>query len=775
MGGLMSRTNKMRCQLLGGVVLAMTVAAEADAQTTASPEPSVQPGAQVAALQQDEEESATGLKEIVVTAQKRGERLIDVPVSVTAVEPKALAQQNLVRLIDYATRVPGLVVPSNNVLAISIRGINTGTGTNPTVSVTIDDVPVNASTRIPSNFPDLDPSDLNRIEVLRGPQGTLYGAASLGGLIKLVTSEPDTTRFSGRVEAGFNYAEKGGEGYVVRGAVNIPILADRLAVRASAFRRDDPPFIDNVNPLVRLNDSNTRRTEGTRIALLFRPVEELTINLSRLDQTVRGQNGSAVQLTSFPTDYRPVRGYYVTNVGPQTNSDDTRLYSAKVDLDLGPVTLTSVSGWSRISTFTDSDLTTTFPYVFGRVPSIPFSPLFPTAPAGSSVRLKDGNSVDKYSQEVRLSSTGAGPFQWLIGGFYTNERVDVRQVLQGFDPSGALLADIGDFPVPSRYREKAAFADLTYRFTDKFDVQIGGRYSHNDQTVRQDQTVASVAVPLFGASRTGIVTTSSDDAFTFLVTPRYKFNPDIMVYGRVASGYRPGGPNLQATGSPAYGSDRVINYEIGAKGYLFGRALTVDAAVFDIEWRDIQLQNTSPSNLAFLTNGGRARSRGIEGALQWSPGAGFVVNGNATYTDAILTETLPTPAAGAAIIGTNGTRLPFSPRFTSNLGVTKKFELQGDLTLTLGANWSHIGDRSALLRSTTAPAARRGTLLIPAYDLVDLRATVAYRGFDFSIYARNVGNEYGLLNIDDRQGAVPTTNGSFVAPRVVGLIGSFSF
>lgn len=715
--------------------------------------------------------------EIVVTAQKRDERLIDVPVPVTAVSSDALIKQNLVKLTDYGTRIPGLSVAGSQLRQISLRGINTGGATAPTVAVTIDDVPIGSATRAASVFPDLDPAELSRIEVLRGPQGTLYGAASLGGLIKLVTANPDPDDFSGRIELGGNTVSNGGEGWYLRGSVNVPIVADRVAVRVSGFHREDAPFIDNINPLVNKKDANDFETEGGRIAVMLKPVDDLTINLSYLRQDTNSVNGGRTRVSPFPTDFRPVFGYFVNNEGPSSQETNLRLYQARIEYDLGPATLTSVSGWSEFDNFSDSDLTTTFPFVFGAVAG---GPIIPGAPAGSSVRLKDGTSLNKFSQELRLGSNGSGAFQWLAGVFYTKENAVTEQNLQAFDPSNALLSEIVRFPLPGTFEEKAVFADVTYRFSDKFDLQIGGRYSKNRQTFQQNQVVLTnpVANALFGVTQNGVVQTSEDDAFTWLVTPRYNVSDDFMVYARVASGYRPGGPNNAVPGAPAtFGSDTVVNYELGAKGYLFDRKVTLDMSLFNIDWEDIQLQNTSAANIAFLTNGAAARSRGIEAAVEVSPGAGFLISANATYTDAELTEDLPGPAVpgGAALIGTKGTDLPYVAKFSSNLGIEKRFDFGNDFELTLGANWSHVGKRNSQLRSTTAPPARRDALTMPAYDIIDLRAGLSKGPWELAFYVRNLGSERGVQYVDDRQGAVTTTNVNFINPQTIGASLAWKF
>lgn len=223
-------------------------------------------------------------------------------------------------------------------------------------------------------------------------------------------------------------------------------------------------------------------------------------------------------------------------------------------------------------------------------------------------------------------------------------------------------------------------------------------------------------------------------------------------------GYRPGGPNLAIAGAPAtFGSDTVTNYELGLKGRFLDGAVTLDTSLFDIEWEDVQLQNASPANLVFLTNGGSARSRGLETAVQWVFGEGWRVNANATFTEAELTEEIPAPTNGSSgLIGSKGTRLPFTPEFASNLGLEKSFDLPRNFRLTLGANWSHVGERNTLLRSTVAPPARRGEVLVPAYDVIDLNANLSDGDWNLAVFVRNLSSEKGIRNIDDRQGAVTT-------------------
>src|ERR1700678_1267405 len=256
------------------------------------------------ALAADNSPSASNenLAEIVVTAEKREERLQDVPVPVTVISTEDLLNTNHQRLQDYYTTVPGLnLVSGDGASSLAIRGITTGGGStgNPTVGVTIDDVPFGSSSGLLAfggQIPDIDPSDLARVEVLRGPQGTLYGASSIGGLLKYVTVDPSTEGFSGRMQADANSVYNGnGPGYVVRGAVNIP-LTDTLAVRASAFTRRDAGYIDD--PFIGRDGVNRADVNGGRVSLLWRPSADLSLKIGALLQDTRGF-GSAYVGSSF--------------------------------------------------------------------------------------------------------------------------------------------------------------------------------------------------------------------------------------------------------------------------------------------------------------------------------------------------------------------------------------------------------------------------------------------------------------------------------------------
>lgn len=265
----------------------------------------------IAHAQGAEATAAEDTAEIIVTATKRSERLQDVPASVSVLTPETLVRQGAVKFEDYAAKVPGLSLTSarGGLTQVTLRGITTGPAQSASATAYyIDEAPigsVNAYTGGSNTTPDLDPSDLARLEVLKGPQGTLYGAGSVGGLVKFVTADADFDTFTGRVAAGVNTVHKGGEGYSVRGAVNIPVVADTLAIRASAFHRKDAGYIDAVSsPLVSEKDINTVEVTGGRL-LVAAKLGDVRINLQGIaqDTKVGGTNIVDVDGTTFAPIY----------------------------------------------------------------------------------------------------------------------------------------------------------------------------------------------------------------------------------------------------------------------------------------------------------------------------------------------------------------------------------------------------------------------------------------------------------------------------------------
>ena len=708
------------------------------------------------ALVPDQQDSS---QDIIVTAQKRSERLLDVPVAVTAVSTAALLARNLVQVRDFYATVPGLsYAGGSGQTTLALRGVTTSLAGNPTVGVTVDDVPFGSSSALGYGgrlSPDLDPSTLDRIEVLRGPQGTLYGASSLGGLLKYVTTAPSTTEWSGRAEAGASFVDHGSEGWSTRGSINAPVLTDRVGLSLSGFYRRDPGYIDNVS--TGKSDWNTARAHGGRAALLIKPAEDVTVLLSALMQNLDGKGSPNIEVSP---GYMPLAGQLATAASQSDDLFSTRLrlFTGRITADLGFGELTSITAYGENRYRASPDQSVRFAGLLGAF-----------GLAGNRAVLANSFRTDKFSQEVRLASAGDGGLDWLVGSFYTKEKTLGLQTLDALNrTSGALVQRLLTASFPSNLEELAGFADLTYKITDKLDIQVGGRYSHNRQDYVEVATgpLAGDPIPL---SR------SSDNSFTWLVTPRYKFSADTMAYVRVASGYRPGGPNSNVGNIPrSYDPDTTVNYELGLKGTTLDRLVTYTASLFWIDWKDIQLAQTDPATqFLYFTNGSGARSRGAEVEVSIRPWRGMILAGNAAYTDAELTRGLPGSATPGQQVGNAGDRLPYAAKFAANLNADQEFDLGNGLAASLGGSVSYLGKRLGTFAS--APDTPRGTA--PAFTTFDLRGGVEYRGIRWSLYVRNLSDKRGYTSAELRQ-AGNLAGGydlSLIQPRTFGGSMAMSF
>ncbi|QNQ10587.1 TonB-dependent receptor [Sphingomonas alpina] len=720
--------------------------------------------------------------DIIVTAQKRAERLIDVPVAISAISADTLTSQNINRLSEYFDRVPGLQYSNQRVSGLALRGVTTGGATAPTVALLVDDIQFGGTTGTGQPpLPDFDASAVSRVEVLRGPQGTLYGASSLGGLIKYVLKEPDTNAFSGRIELGGTSIAHGGTGYAARGSVNIPVT-DWLAIAGSGFKREDAPYLDNANPAaLKAKDVNTRDVWGFRGAALIKPADNFRIILSALHQKQDAMNSDlaitaggvpvcrACTLATSPTratavtTFEPVYGDLTINSLDSINNSKFQLYSARGELELGGVTITSISAWSRADNVITSDVTNVFGGLLRAVYGLSTAP---------TVQIANADQTHKFSQELRFGGDFGTSFSWLAGGFYTVEHAATNQTLIA---TGSLNATPYVGTGPGTYREYAGFADLTWHATDKLDVQVGGRYAHNKQHNESTLDTSPQTAPVFGSGTT--IADSSDSAFTWLISPSYHFSRDIIAYIRVASGYRPGGPNIAAPPSvpQSFGSDTVVNYEFGFKGKVIPGVLTLDASLFQIDWKNIQLQGTdSISSLTFLANGSKARSRGLEFAANLTPWRGMAIDASLTFTDATLTQDLPTLAGATGLSGLAGDRLPFSAKVAGNVNVQQTFDLSDSLEGTLGLTAIYLGDRASTF-VTNAANATRPRILMPEYTTVDIRAGLTYdRVWSVNLYTRNLFDKRGVAAADNRNGVnVPTA--LFIQPRTIGITLARSF
>lgn len=719
--------------------------------------------AQVAPATSGSVASPAQLGIIIVTANKRSQRLQDVPMSITALSGYQLEREHAVSFSDYATQVPGLNVISSGEgqTQLVLRGITSGSGQpNATVGTYLDGVPYGSSTVYSSGSvltPDIDPADLQRVEVLRGPQGTLYGSNTLGGLVKFVTTPPDTRHAYGRVRAGYSSVAGGGSGFDEHAMFNLPLAVDKLGLRVNAYHRDDPGYIDNV--ATGKSDVDQATVDGGRAQLLWTPNDVVSLRLSALAQNLSSDGLANGGVDVDPATLKPLHGELTHSRPPGTGmlKIKYRLYAALLNADFGWANLVSSTSYSTLRVNQNSDVTAAFGPVLG--------PVFGVPHIGAS--LRQPIALNKVTQELRLESPEAQALEWRVGVYYTREHTTNHQSMPSFDVvTGAPIAlpPLADTSIgPANFTEWAAYGDVTWHVTPRFSVLVGARYSHDRTTYTQSSNGV-----LVGTNHYTI--TGSDSPVTYLFNPSFKFSDNVMAYLRIASGFRPGGPNVgvpPGLGAPlTFGPDKLVSYELGLKTALLDKRMTVDVDAFYIDWSQIQL-TVVKGGIGFQGNGGKATSQGVEASWKYMPVDGLMISANATWTDARLAADTP-----PGLFGYKNDRLPYVPKWSANLGVDYDFSLAAGWSGFVGASYRFVGERTSDF--TASPAVRFD---VPSYDGIDLRVGVGHGGWILKAYVKNLTNERGITMLGSET-TIPTASpfaAAYVAPRTVGVSASVDF
>lgn len=700
-------------------------------------------------------------EDIVVTAQKREQLLIDVPQSISVISGASLERQQATNFRDYLKLVPGLQL--NQATAgfgrLVLRGINTG-GVASTVAVYQDETVFGSSSGLVNGAilaGDFDTFDVARVEVLRGPQGTLYGANALGGILKFVTNAPDTTKFEARGRASTEFTKGGDESYLGSAVINVP-LGDTLAVRASGFYRKYGGFIDSIGTGGSDVEKNINgsKSYGGRASLLFKPTDDFSIQLSGYLQNLRNDAPDAVDAdpaTGRTLYGRPTQSQFV----PNASRIDYRVYSGVLNYDFGFASLVSASSYSTLKQVFRTDLTNAYS---GLIASIFGTP--------NEFFQQQTTSVKRFTQEVRLQSPSNDRFEWLIGGFYTHEKGLIDQLFVPVEPG--TLTPITSLPLlgaaisPSRYQEIAGFGNATVHFGDRFDLTFGGRYSHNKQ--RSDQSSDGA---LAGGANTLPTARSHENVFTWSVSPKFKLDDRASLYARVAKGFRPGGPNILPPGAPvelrSFKSDSLISYEVGVKAETEDRIFSIDAAAFHIDWKNIQLFGSiGIFNTNF--NGGKATSDGFEFTATLRPVSGFTWSFNGAYTNATLKDDTP-PEVG----GFDGDHLPYTPKYSVSTDAEYRWALAGDTHTYVGGSLRLLSDQPGSFDIPTLTATGHQPE-IDGYAVADARAGVDFGRFSLEVYAKNLTNSGGKTSLDPLSlpllpnGAAPA---GIIRPRTIGV------
>jgi outer membrane receptor protein involved in Fe transport len=744
------------------------------------------PGNAVADQTDTERASARGdvLQEIVVTAEKRTSTVQDTPISMTALSGDQMQQLGITTLNDVIAEVPGISVRTAGPgqTELEMRGLSSSGGAAPTVGFYLDDYPLSPPAAALNGKVVVDPDlyDLNRVEVLRGPQGTLYGAGSMGGTVKLVTNAPQLKEFSGTAEVSGSGTHGGGFNRGGNLMLNVPLVKDALALRVVLTDKymdgwinrvvlgDQFPVPTNpcpgwtvgctrgdvtaVTPTEVVPRINWERLQGGRANLLWQPIEPLQINAIFMYQKIEMGGYSQYDLPPGITDAH----YQPFNVGEPTY-DIFRLYGLTINYDMGFAQLTSASSYytrEENQTQDDSEALYSVVGLFGT-----------TIPQFYNIPFNETDNTRVFSQEIRLASTGTGRFQWIAGLFYS----DFESIFSEYNASvplafisvgGAAANPLGIIYQaynPYHIKQYALFGEGTYALTDTLKLTAGIRgYKYNS---RADLETSGFATTSGNAGQTLNTFTQSNSGANPKVTLSYESNHQLTVYGTIARGFRPGGINQQIPASictintETYGPDNVWNYEIGEKARLLDNRLVVNADVYYIHWEQVQQIINQPCGYPLTLNAGTGASYGpeLELTAQLTPRWTFTFAG--TYTHATLTSVnSAVSAADTALVP--GINILNIPKYTQTASLNYAQRAFGDFDFTARLSNSLVGPMTDIQYTYAT---------LPSYNLLALRFGLVSKQLSAYLFGENLTDKRAALGIN-------TTAFAWTTPSVVRVV-----
>lgn len=759
---------------------------------------------------------------IIVTATKRDANLQDIPFSINAQTADDIDKTGATTLEDLSRNVAGLTVqnlgPGQS--QVSIRGVSAGQivrdqpGVKEQVGVYLDESVISLSLFTP----DLDLFDLNRVETLRGPQGTLFGSGSVGGTVRYITNQPKLGTTEGSVEANVNLVDGDDLGGHVKGAVNAP-LGDKAAIRAVGYFTRYGGFINARREGGGITeDINDGERYGGRIALTFEPSENVSITPRVIYQKIStdGFNRQEVfNLYANPfTTTRPAVTFKEREqhlLLQEGFEDETMIADATIKIGLGGVDLTSVSSYTDRDILVSRDAS-------ALTGSVSVDLGFPTAGVLLPSNLRDTTKVKSFTQEIRLSSNGDGPLQWVLGGFYSNTDRDYAQRLPtpGYDAftdarfgAGTSVAVANGFPLNSPYnadinydiKQKAVFGEASYAFGEKFTLTAGGRY----YDFSEDRLFQSGGLFSNGDNQTG---STKSDGFTPRLLASFNASDSVTINAQASKGFRLGGINdplniplcsggaggvdaLTYGNRPRYDDETLWNYELGVKSQ--GRGFTFNAAAFYTDIKNLQVTADAGScSSRVVFNVPKAHTQGIEFELSASPAQGLDLGISGSIVSAKFDSSVTT-TAGAVIAGIrDGNRLPTVPKFQLSANATYSFPVSDGAEAYVATSIQHVGNRITQpsdqegnprsfvsgLAFAGAPGTNATTLnlVLPSYELVNLSAGVDFEnGLSIIGYVNNLFDENALLSFDRERGGRARLGFSTNSPRTYGVTVRKSF
>lgn len=671
--------------------------------------------------------------EIVVTATKREESILDVPIAVSVVSAEELELKNSSGFADYLPSIPGVQFnPGGGIFQnnIAMRGVSDGTVsflTQQTTALYLDDTALTLS----QGAINLDYSvfGVDQINVIKGPNSTLYGAAALGGTIKVITRAPSLTETRGSIKVIASAIKSGDIGYSAAGSVSTPLSQGKAAVELTGYYNRRGGYIDDVavGGLGKAEENaNGTETYGARLAFRFAPTEALTVDFK----------GYYQKYTANGFDLFNPTGVGDLKVGPKLvdefQIDEFALGTLSINYDFGFADLVSVSSYYDRIARTQQDL------------SFSFLNFFPGQPQGTFIDAP----AEVYSQELRLVSNGASPLKWLLGGYYSKENYSEAGGLTA-GPPGLFESDSN-----YKYTTYAAFAELGYDITPELNFTVGGRYTSYKTRADLDSQIFFIPGLL--------VREDKENDFSPRIALNYNYGSG-SVYAQASRGFRLGQvnipiPTLPGESYPAFfGADSLWNYEIGAKTRWLNGALSANLAIYQIDWKDIQVTRIGGLGFTFIDNAGKARIRGfeLETVARLSPTTTWT--GNVGHIDAQIVEPVP----GVALVGA---QLPGSPRWTVSTSMQQNFDLGGNEAFLRG-DLLYYGEYDDAFAIVGRPVENGD------YVKIDLRAGVTLGKVDVGLFATNITDARPIIT---RNGFLPGFVSS-IQPRTFGASLGFTF
>jgi iron complex outermembrane receptor protein len=708
------------------------------------------------------------IETVIVTATKRKESIQHIPFAITAVGGDTLQDFGATNFEDYARLVPSVQFSTRGVgdAAIIIRGINssggeanTGGGAS-TVGLYYDEAVITggSSQNGGGRSPNIQAHDIERLEVLEGPQGTLFGASSMSGTVRIITNKPDLENFSASTTVSGAGVDGGNDLVEADAMVNIPLVQDELGLRAVAWTSQGGGYIDHEIAGTTEKNDNDEHLTGGRATLLWSPTADFKLTLMALRQH-----------TTVPDDqaYDGNTGPYIATVPTrEPYADDKEILSLVGEYDLGYGTITGSSSYY------DSGITSRYD-TSGLLDAYGFGGI-------GSYGLHQTKTI--YSNELRFASNFEGPFQIVGGVFYEHDNnFSNIAVVYGDPATGNIPCDFyesclasGDGAdlvyarnVSSDSDQYAGFAQGDYKLTDDITLTAGLRYFTS-----QIKNVEYTTLGFFGTPGLPAVETldldTNQSKLTYNVSARWEPTSDFTLYGRIASGFRPGGINAASYAAqfgisvPAtFGPDSLTDYEVGVKTVLLEDKLFLDAAVYTMDWKDMQVPGAANGTVGFITNAAGARVNGAELSLTATPLEGVSLHGSVTYTDASLTKDIPDGS------GLDGDSIPNVAHWS--YAGTAKYErpIEQNMSAYIQTNFSYTGPSKTQFDSTNPY-----DLAIGNYFLIGAAVGIRRDNWDLQVFAKNLGNVVPLVDSDYELGLKEYYT---VPPRTIGVKISTSF